>query len=137
MIRPPPPCVDHLLRGDLRAEKRALEVDRQHLVVLVLRGIQHRGAGLDAGIVHHDVEAAEFRYRGLHQPLDFLDAADVGLHADGDAAQRCDFALELLGRLGMDHVVDDDIGAGLGQAECDRLADPAVPAGHDGDLALQ
>ena len=48
-----------------------------------------------------------------------------------------DLPLERLGRLRMDHVVNDDAGALAGQFENDRLADPAVAAGDDGNLVLQ
>ncbi|WP_244500722.1 hypothetical protein [Methyloceanibacter marginalis] len=37
----------------------------------------------------------------------------------------------------MGHVVDDDIGALLGQFEDDRLANTGIAAGHDGNLVLQ
>ena len=57
--------LDHLLRGDLRAEERALEIDREHLFVLGLGRVEHRRARFDAGVVDHDVDAAElFHGRG-------------------------------------------------------------------------
>jgi hypothetical protein len=51
-----PALLDHLLRGELDAEKRTLEIDRENLVVLGLRRFEHRGSCLDSGVVHHDVE---------------------------------------------------------------------------------
>ena len=98
---------------------------------------EHGGAGLHTGVVHHDVDAAEFRHRGIDQRLQIPHVADVGLHADRHVSQRGDIALQRLGRLGMCHIVDDDAGAGLGQPERDGLADPAVSAGDDRDLSLQ
>ena len=64
------------------------------------------------------------------------DLAHVGLDADGLVAQRGDLLLQLLGRLGMRDVVDDDVGALLGQLQHDRHADAAVAAGDDGDFAF-
>ena len=57
--------------------------------------------------------------------------------ANGLTTELADLPLERLGRLWMDHVVDDDAGLLTGQFENDRLADPAVAAGDDGDLVLQ
>ena len=57
--------------------------------------------------------------------------------ANGLTTELADLPLERLGRLWMDHVVDDHAGLLTGQFENDRLADPAVAAGDDGDLVLQ
>ena len=57
---PAPALFDHLLRGELRAEERALEIDGQHFFVLRLGGFEDGRARLDAGVVNHDVYAAEF-----------------------------------------------------------------------------
>ncbi len=59
---------DHLLRRELGAEERALQVDRQHLLVLRLGRVEHRRARLDAGVVDHDVEAAERLDRRVDEP---------------------------------------------------------------------
>src|SRR5215467_9877381 len=45
----PTALLDHLPGGKLGAEKRALEVDREHLVKLFFRSVKHASAGLDAG----------------------------------------------------------------------------------------
>ena len=63
--------------------------------------------------------------------------AHVGVHADRLVAEGDDLPLELLGRLLVGDVVDDDVGALPGQRQDHRLADAAVAAGHDGDLPLQ
>jgi hypothetical protein len=42
-----------------------------------------------------------------------------------------------LGRLGMRDVIDDDVGALLGQLQNDGHADAAVAAGDDGDFAFK
>ena len=65
------------------------------------------------------------------------DLADVGVDADGLVAERHDLLLELLGGLGVGDVVDDDVGALLGERQHDGLADAAVAAGDDGDLAFE
>ena len=128
---------DHLLGGDLGAEERALQVDRHHPVVFGLGGVERRGAGFDAGVVDHHVEATELRHRRVDQRLKLVDAADVGVDADRLLAERGDLALQRFGRRGVDDVVDDNVGARLGEAERNRLADPAVAAGDDGGLSVE
>ena len=63
--------------------------------------------------------------------------ADVGVDADRAVAERDDLALKLELGVGVGDVVDDHVGAGLGQREDDRLADPAVAAGDDGGCAVE
>ena len=126
---------DHLLGGDLGPEEGALEVDLHHLLVLRLGGVEDRRARLDAGVVDHDVEPAEGVDGGLDEPFEVLHLADVGLDADRLVAQRGDLLLQLLRGLLVGDVVDDDVGAVLGEGEHDGLADAAVAAGDDGDLA--
>jgi hypothetical protein len=128
---------DHLLGGELRAEEGALEVDRQHLLVLVLRGVEHRGPRLHAGVVDHHVETAEVLDRPVDQPLEVGDLAHVGLDTGRLVAERLDLVLELFSGVLLRHVVDDDVGLAPGERQRDRLADPAVAPGDDGNLSLE
>jgi hypothetical protein len=128
---------EKLFRGQLGAEERALQVDVEHPLVLVLGRVEDRGAGLDAGVVDHDVEPAEGVDRGLHQLLQIGRLADVGLHPDGVPADGLDPGDELRRLLGMDDVVDDDVGSFRGRCQHHRFADPAVAPGHDDGLAGQ
>ena len=88
MMRPPPPCLIICLAAICVPKKALLRLIVEHLVVLRLGGVEHRGARLDAGVVHHDVEAAELRHGGVDQLLQVGDLADVGLDADRLVAQR-------------------------------------------------
>ena len=56
-------------RRQLGAKEGAFEVDVQHLVVLRLGGVEHRGSGLYAGVVDHDVDAAERLHGGVDEPV--------------------------------------------------------------------
>ena len=117
--------LDHLPRCDLGAEKCALEVYRHDPVVLGLGRVEDGGARFDAGIVHHDVEAAEFAHRRGDELLQVGKLAHVGLHADRLAAELVDLLLDRLGRFRMKQVIDDDTRALPREFENDRLTDPA------------
>ena len=69
--------------------------------------------------------------------LEVVHLGDVGLHPDGRLAQLGDLALEFLLGLLVRYVVDDDLGALLGQGEHDGLADARVATGDDRHLAFQ
>ena len=129
--------LDHLLGSDLGSEERAFKVDRHHLVVLALGGVEHGGARFDAGIVDHDIEPAEPAYGDVNQLLQVGKLAHVGFQADRLAAELDDLLLERLGRLRMKQVIDDDARALPRQFENDRLTDPAVAAGHDRGLVVE
>nr|WP_244500721.1 hypothetical protein [Methyloceanibacter marginalis] len=85
--------LDHLLGRELRAEKGALEINVHHGVVLIFRGVENRGARLDAGIVHHHVQMAELADRRIDQLLEVGELAHIGVDADALVAETCDFAL--------------------------------------------
>ena len=59
MIRPPPPCLIICLAAIWVPKNALLRLIAEHLLVLALGGVEHGGAGLHAGVVDHDVEAAE------------------------------------------------------------------------------
>jgi len=79
--------LDHLLGSDLGSEERAFKVDRHHLVVLALGGVEHGGARFDAGIVDHDIEPAEPAYGDVNQLLQVGKLAHVGFQVDRPAAE--------------------------------------------------
>ena len=118
-------------------QEHRLEVDIQDSVVLVLGGIQHGCACLDAGIVDHHIELTEFADGGSDQFLEIPDLAHIGVHADAFVAKARDFPLQLLRRFGVSHIVDDDIGAVPGQLKHDGLTDARIAAGHYCDFVLQ
>ena len=128
--------LDHLLGSELSPEKRAFQIDREHLVILRLRRIEHRSARLDARIIDHDIETAEFLDGGVHQVPQVGNLADVGIDANRLRAQHDDLFLQGFGRIRMRDIVDDDIGALPDQLEHDRHANAAVATGDDGDFPL-
>src|SRR5215831_17293842 len=129
--------LDHLLGRNLRAEEGALQVDGQYLLVLSLSGFKYRGAGFDASIIHHDIDAAEPADCGVDESLQIRGPAHIGVDADRLIAELGDLLLERVGRFGMNHVVDDDTRSLPSEFENDGFADPAVASRDDGNLAVQ
>ncbi len=87
--QPRPAALDHVGHEGLGAVDHAPQVDAEDALPIV-RGSEHRAAGLDAGIVHQDVGAAEpFRDAGF-ELRNRVRAADVDRrrHDVGRAARR-------------------------------------------------
>ncbi len=99
--------------------------------------VEHGGARFDAGVVDHDVEPAECADRRIDHFLEFGELAHVSFDAGALTAEFRDLLLQLLGRLRMHHVVNDDVGPLAREFQDDRLANPAVAAGDDRNLVLQ
>src|SRR5262249_61629310 len=74
--------LDHLLGCELRAEEGALEIDRQHLVILILSGVEDRSSRFYASVVHHDVQPTELAYRRIDEFLQVGELAYVGIDAN-------------------------------------------------------
>ncbi len=110
--------------------------DRHHPVVLTLGGVEHRRAGFDAGVVDHDVDAAELADGRVDEFLGVGKFADVGVDADRLVTESGNLLLDRLGGLGMNDIVDHDAGTVPCQFENDCLADPAIAAGDYGNLVL-
>jgi hypothetical protein len=129
--------LDHLFGRKLGAEKRALQIDFQHLLVLRFRGVENRSAGFYPGIVHHDVDMPKFLDCSVNQALQVIQFADVRLHADHACTQSGDLRFQRLGRFGMRDVVDNDTCALPGELEHNGFADTAIAAGDDGNFVRE
>src|SRR5215469_13160560 len=128
--------LDHLLGRNLRAEEGALEVDPHYLVVLVLGGVEDRSTRFDASVVYHDIHAAEPAHRRVDELLQVGELAHIGFDSGGLITEFGDLLLERLSRLGMNYIIDGDARTQPGQFQNNRLTDPAVPTGDDGNLVL-
>ena len=128
--------LDHLPSHNLRAETGALEIDGHYPVVLVLSGVEDRAAGFDTGVVHHDVDPTEHAHCFVDQHLQIRELAHIGFDANRLTAELADLLLECLSRLGMTHIVDDNIGMLPGEFENDGFPYPTVAARDDGDLTV-
>ena len=107
--------------------------------VLVLGDVERRGRPRPSGVVHEDVDTTERgRGRGNHG-LDLIDMRDVGLDNDRSSTESLDFPFHgrdrLVPPLGM--LCQDDLCAGVSEADGNRPADPLGGSGNDGDLVLQ
>ena len=138
MIRPPPPWLDHLLRRELDAEERALEVDGDDEVELALGRLEDRRPRLHPGVVDHDVEPAEGRHGPVDERLDVGHARHVGPDRPGPCPPAASIAFTVASAaVRVLVVVDRDRRALARELQRDRVADPAVAAGDDRGLAVQ
>ena len=136
-ISPPLRLRHELLRRELGAEERALEVYRQHLVEVGFAGLEQRRAGFDTRVADQDVEPAEVLDGGLDDPVQVFGARDVCFHSDRAAARPSGSGYDLGCVVRVHAVVDDDVRAFRGGGEHDRLADAAIAASHDDGLAFE
>ena len=95
------------------------------------------GFGIDGGVVEEDVDAAEALDGGVADALDAVLCGDVGLDGEGADAEGGEVLHRAAGFLGRGAVVDDDVGAALGEPGGDVAADAARTAGDDDGGALQ
>ncbi len=130
MIAPPP--VGAALRkvrdGGAAEVEDALDVDAQHAVDIFVRRIGQHAEGADTGIVDQHVERAE----PVDRLVDNL-GGEVGFGnvAGNDQRAVCVQRFGDLLAVFPAARIDDDIGALLGEAAGDALADAAAGAGDD------
>jgi hypothetical protein len=120
--------------GFLNQPERGLEIHRQREIKLVIRQLLDRTDGVDARVVHDDVEPSEALHRLGNDAFHLGPMAHVGLVEPRRAATLDDgirhgVAIRLTAR------GDDDLGAGLGEYTSDALTDALAGAGDDCNFA--
>ena len=142
----------HVAGHGVGHEEGAAEVDGNHAQPGIGDDIEETGAaaggaaaeagsaGVDAGVVDQDVEAAHLADGALHGVLNGVGIGDVG--DDGQHAFVAADLAQIVGGLVEPVLVDvehGDAGAGANQAGGNGAAhaDGAGGAGHDGNAALQ
>ena len=121
-----------------------LEVHGDHRVPLRFVHAGDEAVAQDAGVVDHDVEAAELVDRLLDSAFRAVPGGDVVGVGDCRAAGGVDLGDDLVRRAGVSalagvaaaEVVDDDLGAFSGEQQRVFAADAAAGAGDDGDPAF-
>src|SRR5215211_1397131 len=127
---------DHLTGGLLAAYIHPREVDGDHPLPR-LEGRLEKGSLLfDAGVVNHDIQAAEFLDGLLDQVLHAIRRRDIGLDGDGLASVLLYLLDCFLGLFGVASVVDGYRRTLLREGDGDGPADPQRRARDDGDLVL-
>jgi hypothetical protein len=119
-----------------RAEERALEVDAEYPVPLVLGHVEKSDPREDAGVVDQQVDTAESFRRGDHG-RDVVGPGDVTRHRHGPAAGAANLGGDSLGGLGIVEVVDHHPGTFAAISPRDRRADTLLRAGHHRDPVPQ
>ena len=121
----------------LGQEKRAAQIHRHLLVVLLFRRVPEIGPLLHARVVHQDVGRAEFLPCRVHQAAKVIHLRDVRANHLAHAPAGLDGAACLVGAGFAAPVVDDDPGALAAQAFRDALADTGAASGYNGHFPLQ
>ena len=120
----------------LAHEEGAGEVDRKHLVPVLIGHLQHRLVDRDPGVVDQDVHPPVLLYDRGHGATAILRRADVALVDAAFQTFIFERADERFRRFPVPAVAGRHIGAVLGQAARDRAADSARAAGDERDTAV-
>ena len=122
-------------RDGLTTEKGAFQIDVQNLVERLFVEVEEVALLDDAGIVHEDVDVAEFVEGRGHQIVNMQAIGDVA-GGEPDLAQA--FQVGNGGRAGLlVDVGDDDPGTFLKKTACYGQANAVGAAGDDCDLAVE
>jgi hypothetical protein len=132
---------DHAGKRRPHREQGRAQVDVHHQVPALHRQVEVAGKR-DRGVVHQHVEAPERRDGARHHRLDLVGLRQVGRERDPTPAALLDAADGLVdgaGQLERRHVGGArrarDVGAGIGQRQGDRTADPAARSRDESDGA--
>ncbi len=148
------PAADRLARlgavapvggGVVQRTERALEVDVDDRVPLLLGHVDDHPVAQDPGVVDEDVELAEVVDRLLDQLARGGEVGDVGAVDDRLAPECLDLPHDVVGRTLVGarpvalraEVVDDDLRALTRQMKRVLATDPAPSAGDDRNLPVQ
>ena len=123
-----------LLRG-LAAQKRALQVHVHHDVPVVLGHLEEQVVPQHAGVVHQDLQAAQFSDHPGNGRIDLVGLAHVGTDADRATPGSIDLADDLTGRFFI-QVEHRHLGAAGSEPAGHRGADPLRSAGDQRDSVL-
>jgi hypothetical protein len=127
----------HAGQDGLRHQEARFQVDRDQFVPIPLGDLFDALHAGDAGVIHQDIDVAEFHADGIHQAIDAGASGDVGLDGDTAAPEASDLRFGVLRVGGASPVIDRHIGACPGKCHRDGAADAAAGAGDQGDFALQ
>src|SRR5207247_6418497 len=147
--------LDERAADGFRHEEGAVEINVKHAPPLAFLEIEQRDAVACAagdGVVHEDVDAAEFAPRFVYEPVALIRLRDVDDQRESPAADGLDCVrnrvyvapahLTLVRREGLrraSRACDDDVRALPGKRQGDVAADAAIASGarDDGNLAGQ
>ena len=132
---PTPVLFRHHRRGGTSHQPRAELVHREHLLEVLVAGVEVVDVVVEGGVVHEDVDRAERVLCLAGAVVGRVGNGDVGGHED-DVALALQVGQRRLAAL-LVVVGDDDLGALAEEAFGVGLADALARAGDDGDAVLQ
>jgi len=128
-----PEMVDEVL-GD---EEGATKIDLENEIKILLGNIPEVGVLLYPGIVHQNVDLAEFLHTLGDDTSIILGVGEIPLNRMNPAAQLRDRIDGFLGTLADGTVINDDVGTFLGKADGDRLADTLARTGDESYFSFE
>ena len=126
----PPPLLRHVRRGSPRQLPRAADVHVEGALPGVERVGERRRDPGERGVVHEHVQARGLRQHLIGQRLDRRRLPEIDRERPGAPPERLDLARDRLAVLALARG-DEDVGAGLGEAQRDRAPESAPAAGHE------
>src|ERR1019366_380996 len=134
---PSRPAFNHVRQHRLGHEERAREVDRDHLVPILVGHLQDRLVDRDPGIVDQDVEPPMRVNHFLDGAATVLARTDITLVDTRVDVMAAQLVQQLAGTLSVPAVTGGDDRALLGKAAADRRSDTPRAAGHERDASVQ
>ena len=123
--------LDHVASEDAAGTQHPGEVRVHDLIPLGVRDLERGAPHRAARRVHQDVDLAELLDRCVGERLEGIGIRYVRRHRERASSASFDLARRLFGQL-RPTTRRDDVGAGVGQPERDRLADARSRADDDG-----
>ncbi len=137
MIRPQPFLL-HVGHCQPAGVKGAREIDGDDRVPFVDRKFLDRIDVLNAGVVHQDIDAAEFGPGLIDHLLDLVGIGNIGARIHhADIVLPLEIADDFVDLVGRAEAVEHDIGAGPGKPGGDTEPNTAGRAGDDGGFACR
>src|SRR5580704_9726944 len=120
-----------LAAENLGAEPLSPQISVDQIAPLLISQVQKRNNGFDARVVHQHVHPPQFSLRSLEHSLDLRALPDVCLEHQCPPAFTPDPFRDHAGLLARSDVVDDEVGALLGEHFGDAFADPLARSGNE------
>lgn len=87
--------------------------------------------------MHQEIQPAELVFRGVEQPVQLVDLADVGLDQQRSPPERPDLRCCLFRRRPVAEDIDSNITSQAGEVQNNGVPDAVSPADHQEDIIFE